>query len=154
MGSWTVFETPKPFMPFGDGQRWNISMLMSYCLNYGSFYALSEAVDEWDKRDPKKIFQTLREKRNLIETEMRKQFDWTLLSPTAEELQSPLVTFELPPQYAIRGYEVLHELNSQKNVTVSVSPLKQTFAIRLSAHVDISDEEIQVGIMRLKEYFN
>ena len=154
LGSWTVFETPKPFLPFGDGDRWNLSMLMSYCLNYGNFYALSEAVDEWQKHCAQNIYRTLQSKRDHIESEMKKVFNWNVLSPSIQSLQSPMVTFELPQKFAERGYEIMHELQKTKNVTVSVSPLKTSFALRLSAHVDTTDDEISESIRRLHDYFN
>lgn len=153
MGSWTVFETPAPFVPFGDGHRWNQSMLMSYCLNYANFYALSESVDEWNRLGVAQIITELRRKRLFIETEMKKNFDWKLLSPEETEIQGPMVTFELPQAFAARGYEILHELHKQKNVTVSVAPLKTSFALRLSAHIDVSDDQIKEGIARIKDYF-
>ncbi len=154
LGSWTAYETPKPFIPFGEGDRWNISMLMSYCLNYGNFYALSEAVDEWEKRGAVQIYQVLQNKRDCIETEMKKAFNWKVLSASCRSMQSPMVTFELPQKHAERGYEIMHDLQKTKNVTVSVSPLKSTFALRLSAHVDTSDHEIRDGVRRLSEYFS
>lgn len=153
LGSWTVFETPKPFVPFGDGDRWNLSMLMSYCLNYGNFYALSETVDEWQKRGAHDIYKTLQNKRDLIESETRKELNWKVLSPAVQSLQSPMVTFELPQKFAERGYEIMHELQKTKNVTVSVSPLKTSFALRLSAHVDTTEAAIEEGVGRLGKYF-
>ncbi len=154
LGSWTIFETPKPFVPFGDGDRWNISMLMSYCLNFGNFYALSEAVDEWQKLGAADVYRVLQAKRDCIEIEMKKFFNWNVLSASCTSLQSPLVTFELPQSFAARGYEIMHELQKTKNVTVSVAPLKMTYALRLSVHMDTPDGEISEGVGRLRDYFN
>lgn len=153
LGSWTVFETPRPFVSFGEGDSWNLSMLMSYCLNYGNFYALSEAVDEWHQRGPNVVYQSLQFKRDYIESEMKNTLNWKVLSAPCLSLQSPLVTFELPSQFASRGYDIMHEIQKTQNVTVSVSPLKTTFALRLSAHIDTTNEEISEGISRLRSYF-
>ncbi len=154
MAGWTTFETPIPFMPFGEGHRWNISMLMAYCLNFNAFYALSDAVDEWQKRDPRKVYAGLQAKRMFIQNEMTKSLGWKVLSPLVESLQSPLVTFELPAHFASQGFEIIHALRNQKNVTVSITPLKGSYALRLSAHIDISEDQILDGIRRIKDYFH
>lgn len=154
MGSWTYYETPKPFIPFGEGNRWAQSMLMSWCLNFAAFYSLTDAVNEWNKLGVQQVYKTLEAKRNLIEKEMTEVFGWKILSSTVPSLQSPLVTFQLPEQFAAKGYEILHDLQNTKNVTVAITPLKNSFALRLSAHVDVTDEQIIEGIQRLKEYFS
>lgn len=154
LGGWTTFETPIPFLPFGDGHRWNISMLMAYCLNFNPFYALDDTVDEWQGRGPQKTYLELQKKRSFIQKEVSEVLGWKVLSPMVASLQSPLVTFELPVRFASKGFEIIHELRKQKNVTVSITPLKGSYALRLSAHIDVSEDEIVEGVARIKDYFN
>ncbi|MCX7977864.1 MAG: aminotransferase class V-fold PLP-dependent enzyme, partial [Bdellovibrionaceae bacterium] len=66
MAGWTTFETPIPFQGFGGGDRHCARMLMAYCLDFANFFALSDLIDWWRAQGPERIFQALRENRNLI----------------------------------------------------------------------------------------
>lgn len=154
MATWTTFETPERFSGFSSQEPWCGSMLMSYCLNWAAFYALSDMVQVWQQQGPKKIFSELQKRRQFVQEQGQKILGFKLLSPQVPELQSPLVTFELPSAFTAKNYQIIHELQQQKGVTISITPLKESFALRFSVHVDVGEDDIVEGLKRIKDYFH
>ncbi len=153
MATWTTFETPERFTGFADQEIWCGSMLMSYCLNWSAFYALSDTIKLWQSKGKNKILSELQARRDFVQEQAEKILGFKLLSPRASALQSPLVTFELPKTHVSKNYQIIHELQAQKGVTVSITPLKETFALRFTVHVDLKNEEILEGLNRVRSYF-
>lgn len=152
MACWTSFEAPERFAGFHGQEQWCSTMLMSYCLNWSTFFALSDLIQIWNNKGHD-LLETLKTKRNFVESQAKEILGFKLLSPAIHELQSPLVTFELPTSHVQKNYQIIGELYEQKGVTVSITPLKDTFALRFSVHTEVSDEDIVEGITRVRDYF-
>ena len=151
---WTTFETPERFVGFADQEAWCGAMLMSYCLNWAAFYALSDVIKIWKSQGQKNILQEIQLRRSFVQEQAREILGFKLLSPSVPELQSPLVTFELPKSHVQKNYQIIHELQEQKSVTVSITPLKSTFALRFTVHAETTESDITEGLKRVKAYFN
>jgi len=153
MACWTTFDTAERFGTIG-GERWCASMMMTYCLNWASFFALSDVMQIWNQNGKTKMFAGIQSRRQFVEKKAKEILGFELLSPSVPELQSPLVTFQLPQSHVAKNYQIIHELHETKNVTVSITPLKDTFALRFTCHVDLSEADIEEGLRRVKEYFS
>lgn len=151
---WTTFETPERFSGYAEQEPWCGAMLMSYCLNWAAFYALSDVIQLWNSKGKKILLQELQSRRNFVQAQAQEILGFKLLSPAVPELQSPLVTFELPKSHVAKNYQIIHELQKEKAVTVSITPLKETFALRFTVHVDVNENDIMEGLKRVKEYFH
>lgn len=148
---WTTFETPANFSEFGDGYHFPLMMLMSSCLNWANFYALSQLIDYWNEKSPEKIWTSLIDLRKFLETESNNILDWKVLSPNNEKLKSPLLNLRAPPEVEKRGYEFMMSLWKKHQVTIAMPIINERFTIRLSPHIYTTKEEITLGLNRIKK---
>ncbi|MES3038536.1 MAG: aminotransferase class V-fold PLP-dependent enzyme [Bdellovibrionota bacterium] len=147
---WTTFETPPPFVPFGNGNRFASKMLMSNCLSFPTFFVLKDLIEWWEIQGVDKIHAQLQHLRKNLEA-VATENKWSIVSPKLDSLKSPLLALEVKPEYAAKPLDTLNSVLNKTGLQITMSPWRGSFVLRLSAHV-YADESRFVSAFEKLDY--
>ena len=148
---WSTFESPNDYKAFGDGARFPARFLMQGCRNFAPFFAIEDMLAFWEKHAPAKIRTRIRSLQEFMEREVAAKLNWPLLSPPLDGgMRGPLTTYALPAHLEEQGYGLMSRLLTEHGLQISVTRMQGRWRMRLSPHVDITEEEIAraVDILR------
>jgi isopenicillin-N epimerase len=145
---WATFEVPHDFDGFGDGALFPARMAMQGCRNFAPFFAIADTLKIWDEKGPGMIRARIRELQRHLEDEMSSKLGWKRLSP--DQPRGPLTTYELPERLEKEGYGLMSRILKEHDLQVGMPRVQGRYRLRLSPHIDNTEEEISRAVAILK----
>lgn len=141
-GGWTSFEIPKPFMSFGEGQRWTTEWMITSTGNFSSLFAIPQALEFWNHVGAESIWALRSQLASALVETVEARTGWPCISKFTGELRGPMFTFELPPRLAQMDFDLMDLLRDQYRLQVAVTNVQGVWHLRLSPQIYNTFDEI------------
>lgn len=146
--SWTVFECPEHFKPFGGSESFATRMLWSHSQSFASFYGIQKTLQFWRNHGISKIQNELMKRKDLLKSELSKAG----LNPVVktESFQSGLLCYDFA-SFSEENFVNPMVIHIKGNTPVMVGHPKVPGrkVLRLSAHIHNSPAEINSALSSL-----
>ena len=92
---------------------------------------------------PEKIWKRQKELTDFAATTITEKTGWKCMSRFAtEDLESPLLAFQVPQSLGSRGFELLRYLQNEKHLVISNVLIQNEWCLRISPNIYNTEEEI------------
>lgn len=140
---WTTGNQDSHHTSFGEGDKWTTRWMICSTFNFADYYGINDTVKFWNDVGPENIWKRHREITNFLATTVSEKTGWTCLSRFPKENQrSPLQAFQLPSSLTKNGFELVPKLLKEKNLMTSMSFIQGEWALRLSANIYNTEDEV------------
>jgi isopenicillin-N epimerase len=146
---WTTYDTRGPIINYGDGGRFQSSMLMAGCHDFAPFSAINETLDFWESHAPERIRERLAELGNHLDKAVQSSLGWLPLHADAPQLQGPMWVYRFPSRLQSRGEQLAKFILDELGIQINCVCLRGEWYASFSPHVYNTDEEIQETVSRL-----
>lgn len=150
-GGWTSFEIPKPFSPFGEGNRWTTEWMISSTNNFSSLFAIPQTLEFWNHVGAEQIWSLRSQLASTLVEMIETKVGWPCISKFNDDLRGPMFTFELPPRLSQMDFGLMDLLRDQYRLQVAVTNVHGLWHLRLSPQVYNTLAEVEQAVDILAE---
>lgn len=150
-GGWPTFETPDYMQDYGG--RFAQRMAPLGCHDFAPWLAINDTLEFWNHHGKERIRARVRELRALAEKELLEaNAQWKVLSPQDRSRQGPLLTVDLKDELQPDGQKLIRSIHDEHKLQISITSVRGRWALRLSAHIHNSEEELKRAARILARY--
>ncbi|MCO5143186.1 MAG: aminotransferase class V-fold PLP-dependent enzyme [Oligoflexia bacterium] len=151
-GGWASFQAPAFYGEFAEKDEEACRRLFSGTIDPSPWIGLDKVFDYWQSHGENSIRKVLYNKRELVFQEMQKR-NWTAVSSSSQERQSPLVTFLLPPKWMkYTSYDLATRIYNDLKIQIAIPEIKGEKYLRITAGIYVSDQSILTAAEALSNY--